>query len=220
VWREWAARFYPALSTRRTDPAVPSELEALAMREGNDVRKLVLLAGYYFPQPRVDALMASPPALPILGDAMRYTVSAVSARMMLNRGIRGMFAPLPVPAGYIETLSREMLVRPSQIRASAEEAALLLPSAASLAKRYASLRVPTMIIGGDEDKVIDPVKHSRRLAALMPHAELRMVPGVGHMVHFAALDAVVEAVDDSPPLPNVTEAERTTHAAEEAVSPS
>ena len=193
---------------------------ALEMREDSDVRKLVLLAGYYFPQPRIDALLAAPPAAPVLGDALRYTISAVAARMMLGRAIRGMFAPLPVPAGYIETLSREMLVRPSQIRASAEEAALLLPSAASLAKRYASIRTATVIFAGDHDKVIDPVKHSRRLAALIPDAELRMLDGVGHMVHFAAVDEIVAAVDASPPLPHEAESERTTRAAEEAISPS
>jgi len=193
---------------------------ALAMREDSDVRKLVLLAGYYFPQPRVDALIAAPPALPILGDALRYTISAVSARMMLGRAIRGMFAPPPIPSGYVETLSREMVVRPSQIRASAEEAALLLPSAASLAKRYASIRTPTVIFAGDDDKVIDPVKHSRRLAALMPDAELRMLPGVGHMVHFAAVDEIVAAVDASPPLPHEAESERTTRAADDSIAPS
>jgi pimeloyl-ACP methyl ester carboxylesterase len=193
---------------------------ALALGEGSDVRKLVLLAGYYFPDPRLDALIASPPAIPVFGDVMRYTVSAVSARLLLGRAVRGMFAPLAVPAHYVPSVSREMLVRPSQIRATAEEAALLLPSAASLAKRYASIRVPTTIIAGEDDKVIDPDKHSRRLASLMPEAELRMLPGVGHMVHFAAVDEIAEAVDASPPLPEETEAERTTRAAEEAISPS
>jgi pimeloyl-ACP methyl ester carboxylesterase len=193
---------------------------ALAMRADSAVRKLVLLAGYYFPEPRLDVLIASPRATPILGDVMRYTVSAISARLMLGRAIRGMFAPFVVPAGYVATLSREMLVRPSQIRATAEEAALLLPSAASLAKRYASIRVPTTIIAGDDDRVIDPDKHSRRLASVMKEAELRMLPDVGHMVHFAAVDEIADAVDASPPLPEETEAERTTRAAEDAISPS
>jgi pimeloyl-ACP methyl ester carboxylesterase len=151
---------------------------------------------------------------------MRYTVSAVSARLMLGRAIRSMFAPLAVPANYVTALSREMLVRPSQIRATAEEAALLLPSATSLAKRYDAIRVPTTIIAGEDDRVIDPDKHSRRLASVMKEAELRMLPGVGHMVHFAAADEIAEAVDASPPLPQETEAERTTRAAEEAISPS
>ena len=192
---------------------------ALALRSDTEVRKLVLLSGYYFPEPRLDALMASPPAVPILGDVMRYTVSAMSARAMLGHALRGMFAPAPIPGNYLPTLSREMLVRPSQIRATAEDAALLMPSAASLAKRYASMRVPTTIFAGDDDRVIDPAKHSRRLATIVPDAELRMLAGVGHMTHFAVTDEIVEAVDATPPLPTVTEAERTTRDAEDAIPP-
>lgn len=193
---------------------------ALAMREDSDVRKLVLLSGYYFPQPRVDAMIASPAAMPVLGDAMRYTVSAVTSRLLLQRAIGKMFAPAAVPDDYVSTLSREMLLRPSQMRASAEDAALLMPSAASLAKRYASLRVPTILFAGDDDRVIDPTKHARRLASVLPDAELRVLPGVGHMVHFAAVDEIAQAIDAAPPLPPTSESERATRAADDAISPS
>lgn len=193
---------------------------ALALRRGSDVRRLVLLSGCYFPEPRLDALVASPAATPLLGDVMRYTVSALTARAMLGRAMRAMFAPAPVPTDYAQKLSREMLLRPSQLRATAEEAALLVPSAASLAQRYAAIRVPTTIVAGEDDKVVDPVEHSRRLAGLVPGAELRLLPGVGHMVHFAAQDEVIDAVDAAAPLPPESEAERTTRAAGDAISPS
>jgi pimeloyl-ACP methyl ester carboxylesterase len=193
---------------------------ALALRQDSDVRRLVLLSGFYFPEPRVDALVASPAATPVLGHIMRYTVSALTARAMFGRAMRAMFAPEPVPADYVRKLSREMLLRPSQIRATAEEAALLLPSATSLAQRYASIRVPTAIIAGEADKVVDPVEHSRRLASLIPGSELRLLRGVGHMVHFAALGEVVHAVDAGAPLPLEPEAEQTTRAGDDAVSPS
>jgi pimeloyl-ACP methyl ester carboxylesterase len=193
---------------------------ALALRQDSGVRRLVLISGLYFPEPRVDALVASPAATPVLGDIMRYTVSALTARAMLGRAMRAMFAPEPVPGDYVEKLSREMLLRPSQLRATAEEAALLLPSTTSLAQRYASIRAPTTIIAGEEDKVADPAEHSRRLASLIPGSELRLLPRVGHMVHFAAQDEVVHAVDAAAPLPLDPEAERATRAADDAISPS
>ena len=80
--------------------------------------------------------------------------------------------------------------------------------------------MPTTIVAGEEDKVVDPAEHSRRLASLIPGSELRLLPGVGHMVHFAAQDEVVHAVDAAEPLPLDPEAERTTRAADDAVSPS
>jgi pimeloyl-ACP methyl ester carboxylesterase len=66
---------------------------ALALDYPEDVRRLVLLGGYYYPSARIDALLTAPVALPVLGDVMRYTVTAISARLMLNRLVQAMFAP-------------------------------------------------------------------------------------------------------------------------------
>nr|HET7858777.1 alpha/beta hydrolase [Caldimonas sp.] len=99
---------------------------ALALDHPGDVRRLVLVGGYYYPTARLDAILTAPVALPVLGDVMRYTVTAVSARVMLDRMVRAMFAPQEVPVQYVATLSREMLVRPVQLRASAEDAAFMI----------------------------------------------------------------------------------------------
>jgi pimeloyl-ACP methyl ester carboxylesterase len=167
---------------------------ALALRESAAVRRLVLISGYYFPTPRLDVALAAPPAVPVVGDIMRYTVSAVFARFLLGRTVKAMFAPQPVPADFLPTLSREMLVRPSQIRANAEDAAFMIPAAAALRKRYAELTVPTVIFGGGEDKVVDPDRHARQLHAELSKSELHVRPGLGHMLHHAVAEQVVGAV--------------------------
>ncbi len=38
-------------------------------------RGLVLISGYYYPTARLDVALTAPAALPLLGDALRYTVS-------------------------------------------------------------------------------------------------------------------------------------------------
>jgi pimeloyl-ACP methyl ester carboxylesterase len=166
----------------------------LALQAPAAVRKLVLVSGYYFPTPRLDVLLASPPAIPIIGDAMRYTVDAILARMLLGRTVKVMFSPMPVPPEFMELLGREMLLRPSQMRANAEDAAFMIPSVATLRKHYSELRIPAVILAGDADRVIDPDAHSRRLHGELRNSELRIVPGVGHMLHHAIPDALVEAV--------------------------
>jgi pimeloyl-ACP methyl ester carboxylesterase len=168
---------------------------ALALDHPEDVRHLVLLGGYYYPSARVDALLTAPVALPVLGDVMRYTVTAVSARLLLNRLVRAMFAPREVPARFVPTLSREMMVRPIQLRANAEDAAFMIPQAKSSSDRHHELRMPVTIVAGAEDTVIDIESHSRRLHRELAGSTLRVVPGAGHMVHHAAPDEVVAAVD-------------------------
>ena len=48
---------------------------------------------------------------------------------------------------------KEMALRPSQIRASAAESALMIPNAFHLRDEYANLKMPVVIIAGDKDRV-------------------------------------------------------------------
>ena len=166
----------------------------LARRESVGVRKLILLSGYYFPTPRIDIALAAPPAIPVIGDVMRYTVSAGLARLFLDRTLKAMFAPQHVPIDFLAILGREMLVRPGQIRANAEDAAFMVPGAAALQKHYRRLDVPALIFAGAADKVVDPQAHARKLHVELKNSELLVLPGVGHMVHHAAPDEVLAAI--------------------------
>lgn len=48
---------------------------AAALDHPSDVAGLVLLSGYYFPSARPDVVLFSPPAIPGLGDILRFTAS-------------------------------------------------------------------------------------------------------------------------------------------------
>ena len=166
---------------------------AWALAHPDDVRSLVLLAGYYYPTLRVDALLTAPVALPVLGDAMRYTVTALSARALLGPMMKATFAPRDIPPDFFPRLSREMLLRPSQLRASAEDAAFMMPSAAGLADRFGELRLPVTIYAGADDKVVAAAQ-AERLHRDVPQSELVVLPGVGHMVHYAAPERIAAAL--------------------------
>ena len=168
---------------------------ALTLREQTVVRRLVLISGYYFPDARFDVLLAAPAAIPGIGDVMRYTVSAIFARLTLGRSIKAMFYPKPVPPRFLPVLSREMLVRPLQLRADAEDAAFMIPAARALSQRYTEITVPVVIFAGEDDKVVSPDKHARKLHARLSGSELRVIPGEGHMVHYGQLEQVIAAVE-------------------------
>jgi pimeloyl-ACP methyl ester carboxylesterase len=87
-----------------------------------------------------------------------------------------------------------MAVRPSQIRASAAESALMIPSAHNLQKQYRLLQIPVAIVAGTEDRVVES-EQSAHLHRDMPHSTLRCVPDTGHMVHQTATVEVMAAID-------------------------
>ena len=96
---------------------------AMALDHPDSVQSLVLISGHYYPALRLDALLTMPQAMPGLGNVMRYSVTALASRALLDRQAQAMFTSRPVPANFFPTLSREMLVRPQQLRANAEDAA-------------------------------------------------------------------------------------------------
>jgi len=158
------------------------------------VRGLVLLSGYYYPSWRPDAPLLSGPAIPVLGDLMRYTVSPLLTRMLWRPLTKAVFSPQPVDARFHRTPAW-MMLRPQQLRASAAESALMVPAAAFLAKRYPELQVPAVVIAGTRDKIVDFGHNSERLSERLPHCELRLQPGVGHMTHYAHPEQVLAAVE-------------------------
>jgi pimeloyl-ACP methyl ester carboxylesterase len=166
---------------------------AMAVDQPNRTRALVVAGGYFYPRLRMDALLTAPVALPLLGDVMRYTVTALSSRALLGGAVKTMFAPNDVPIDFFPLLQREMLVRPLQLRANAEDAAFMMPAAFSLSESYGALRMPVTIIAGEDDGVVDVDSQSARLHAALPNSTLNVISGTGHMVHYTAHDSIVSA---------------------------
>jgi pimeloyl-ACP methyl ester carboxylesterase len=169
----------------------------LALDDPGRLRGLVLLSGYYYPTLRPDVALFAPPAIPLVGDVIRYTIAPLVGALLIRPMQRQMFAPMPVADRFRIAMPASLMLRPSQLRASAEEAAFMIPAAAALRRRYAALRVPLTLIAGADDRVATARRHSARLAREVPGATLRVMPRLGHMVHYFAQDAVAAAVTSS-----------------------
>lgn len=167
----------------------------MALDDRPAVAGLVLLSGVYFPLPRADVALLSGPALPVLGDVMCHTVSPLIGRLISQPLFRKLFAPGPVDSRFLQGFPTGMALRPSAIRASAEDTAFMIPDAAVLAPRYGELDMPVVIMAGAGDEQVNTSAHSRSLHASIPGSQLIVLDGVGHMIHYAATDRIVEAVD-------------------------
>lgn len=168
---------------------------ALALQAPQLVRSLVLASGYYYPTLRADAVLASPSATPILGDLLRHTVSPVIGRALLPAMIKGMFAPAAIPERFDREFPTDMMLRPLQLRASVEDAAMMTPVTIELQRHYRELELPVAIIAGGADQIADVGRQSQRLHEELPNSTLIVVPGMGHMIHHLAPERVVQAVE-------------------------
>lgn len=158
------------------------------------VRGLVLVSGYYYPSVRMDVMVGAPPAIPLVGDALRYTVAPLAGRLIWPAAVGRAFAPLPVSERF-RAVSPWMSLRPGQLRANAADGSLMVPAAISLARRFGRLKVPVQILSGTQDAVCDCAHNAERLHAALRHSELSVTPGVGHMLHYAEPGKVLGAID-------------------------
>jgi len=134
---------------------------ALALRSGYAVSGLVLVSGYYFPTARADFWLMSAPALPLLGDLIRYTISPIISWAIMPKRMGILFAPRAIPPEFKNEFPISLSLRPKQLRAAAEESALLIPAAARLQFQYQGIRCPVRIVHGQGDRLIE-ADQSRR----------------------------------------------------------
>jgi pimeloyl-ACP methyl ester carboxylesterase len=168
---------------------------AMALHAPERVTRLILASGYFYPTVRSDFLAAGQ-AIPVIGDIISHTIAPILARLMWPALLKKVFGPARIPQKFAG-FPKEMALRPSQLRASAAESALLVPSALALHKRYLSLTVPVAIVAGEEDKLVDTEKQSRRLHKELSQSTFRRVPGAGHMVHQTHTNAVMAVIDEA-----------------------
>jgi pimeloyl-ACP methyl ester carboxylesterase len=169
---------------------------AFALKHPAMVRGLVLASGYYYPTPRADTVMLSGPAVPVIGDLIRFTIAPLLARLVWPGMLRKIFGPRPVPAKFAG-FPKELALRPSQIRASAAEAALMLPAALSHSSDYAALKMPVTIIAGADDRLIDTEEQSARLHRDVAQSDFGSLAGEGHMIQQTATASVMAAIQST-----------------------
>jgi len=136
----------------------------------------------------------SVPAAPLIGDVLSFSISPIASRLMWPGLTRKIFEPASVPKKFAG-FPRELAVRPSQIRASAADAGLMIPNAIEFRNQYKTLKMPVGIIAGEGDRIIDIDQQSARLHQDIPHSKFYRIPAAGHMVHQTAPQAMMAAIN-------------------------
>jgi pimeloyl-ACP methyl ester carboxylesterase len=159
------------------------------------VSGLVLLAGVTHPWPGGVAWLNNLVATPVIGPLVAYTVILPLGYFLTDSGVAAVFAPETPPPDYAARTGVRMILRPQEFIANAQDIVGLHAAVTAQSPRYGEIKAPTAIIAGDADRVVYTDIHSRGIARMLPDATLTILPGVGHMVEFAATDLVAKAID-------------------------
>jgi pimeloyl-ACP methyl ester carboxylesterase len=140
---------------------------------------------------RYSTVLAGP-----VGWFFARTLAFPLGTILMWPGSRAAFLPQTMPQRYVKRSAAMLVLRPPSLMANWADVGSLDAFLERQVARYATLAVPTIVVAGDRDPFVPTERHGEKLAAASPNVKLIVLPGFGHMLHHAAADRVVAAVDE------------------------
>ena len=166
---------------------------ARSSREGQEPRFAIRLL---FPGFRLDVFLLSPPALPVIGDLLRYTISPWVGRLIWPLILKKLFGPSPVPKRFpcLSHMDGAAPVSASRRRRGIRAHG---PGCGCIATTLQRTEVACVYHRREDDRIVNPHRQSARLHDSIPQSEFRLMAGVGHMVHHTACDQVMDLIEQA-----------------------
>ncbi|MGR3272342.1 alpha/beta fold hydrolase [Thalassococcus profundi] len=170
---------------------------SVAMAWGLDhpAAALVIVSGATMPWPGSLGTSYKVLGTSLGGAVVPPFVTAFAGEDTIADAVAGIFAPQSAPDGYIDYVGTGLTLRRASLRANARQVNTLRPHVVEMSKRYPTLDLPVELVHGDTDDTVPLDIHSQPLSALLPDANLTVLPGIGHMPHHVAPEAVTAAID-------------------------
>lgn len=130
----------------------------------------------------------SPLALPLI--VRQGMAQAYRSRDSIVTTVEQVLAPGGLNAEDLETVIADSLGGAS----AAKEAWPLVTSQEDIAEAVAEIDVPVIVISGEDDRVDPPEVLRRELLSRIPHAQLCVLPNVGHLSPLEAPGRIAELI--------------------------
>lgn len=122
-------------------------------------------------------------------------ITAFLPERFVQASVDSIFAPQPHPEGYERDIGSDLALRRASMRANAQQVNSLLPHIKQMVPQYDRLTMPVEVVHGDADTIVPKHVHADVLMTQLKDANMTTLPGIGHMPHHVARDAVIDAID-------------------------
>lgn len=131
-----------------------------------------------------------------LGSALAVPlITAFVPQSYVADSTEEVFAPQPMPEGYMRSIGAGLSLTRSALRANAMHRRTLKAEIAAMAPRYDTLTVPFEIVHGTADTIVGLSIHAEPMLEDAVTANLTRLEGIGHMPHHVAQTPVTEAIN-------------------------
>jgi len=160
-----------------------------ALKYPAETAGLVLLAPAAFPGADPNPLMQAVVKTPLIGGFTLMLGKTLMGDERLRHKLERAFYPQPVPENYLRMATSSWLGR-KRLRAYLEDEWSLNASLRRMSKHYGELRMPVVIVTGDQDQIVSPKENAYRLKERIPQAQLVELKGAGHEIPLTRPDSV------------------------------
>ncbi|HTH98255.1 MAG TPA: alpha/beta hydrolase [Stellaceae bacterium] len=167
---------------------------AYATKYPQNVSGLVCIAAWCFAARQTSIALMTSMTLPLIEAMVGRSFAPSMLRRFGRRTVGRIFEPDPVPA-YFTNYPLELSLRIGQLRANGRDLLALNPDMMRIQRFYRRLAVPLEVVVGSADRIVDPHRHGRRLAVMVPGARLTNIAGAGHMPHHLDPTSITAAVE-------------------------
>lgn len=168
-----------------------------ALEYPTEVSGLVLLAPPAYPDDKRNSLLAGVIKTPVVGDFSILMGKLISGRQELKHSLEQAFSPQSVPDDYYKSANSSWFGQ-KQLKAYFEDELALNDCLKKMVDRYSGIKIPVIIVAGEEDKIVSPKDNAYRLQNAIPGSRLIKLKKTGHeipLTHpksiFAALKMII-----------------------------
>ena len=156
---------------------------AYALKYPNDASAMVLLA------PAAYADHADPASFFLRGVAKIFAVGellpllghSIISKSLLRKELDRAFYPQTLPEKYFKLASATWLGK-KQLKAYYDDETALNDGLTKIQDQYSSITIPTVIVTGDQDKVVSAKENAYRLHKVIRHSRLIQLRHTGHEI--------------------------------------
>lgn len=167
---------------------------AWGLTDTPDVAALVVLSGATMPWPGGLGPYYAVTGSRIGAATVIPAITAFATERQTAGVVESIFAPDAPPPGYADYVGVGLTMRRATLRDNAFQVTNLRPHVVRMAQAYPQLGLPVEILHGTADTVVPADIHALPLSGLLPHGNLVLIEGAGHMPHHTHPDAVIDAI--------------------------
>jgi pimeloyl-ACP methyl ester carboxylesterase len=152
-----------------------------AVEYPKELSAIILLAPAAYSDGGPDQFMRAVLKTPLIGDATLTVGRIIFGKHMVKKELQKAFYPSAVPDAYLRHASSSWL-RHKEVRAILEDEYTLDKDLDNVSKHYSEIRIPVVVVTGDQDKVVSAKDNAYRLKDSIVQSQLVELKNTGHQV--------------------------------------